>query len=356
MNSNLFGSLSKKEKTVLVLGGAGYIGSHILGLLKNSGYFPVVLDNLSSGTRESLSEVVFYEGEVADEELIQKIYSQYPFSSVIHFAGFIQVGESVKEPLKYYENNVGSTLKLLSVMRKLKVNHFVFSSSAAVYGEPTANIPMTEQHPQLPLNPYGRSKWMIEQILQDVGNAYDMSIACLRYFNVAGADPSIYAGKRVAPPTNLIPIVLQAVMKEQPVVVFGRDYKTKDGTCIRDYIHVMDLCEAHLLVLNSLLNHTNKKQYLALNLGTSQEHSVLDVIKVAEEVTGKKIHIIFGERRSGDPEYLVADGTLAKTMLGWNPRRSDLQTIIRDAWQYEMNRVYIKNPDRRPELSRRFAN
>lgn len=328
-----------ENKIILITGGAGYIGSHMAHLLKDSGYLPIILDNFSSGTQESVQGMICYEGNAGEKELVEAIYDTYPFSAIIHFAGSIQVGESIKEPLKYYQNNVGATLNLLSVMKKLNVKHIVFSSSASVYGNPKGNVPIKENCPKLPLSPYGQSKWMIEKILQDSNDAYDMQIASLRYFNVAGANPDIYAGERVVSPTNLIPVVLQALLHDRPVTVFGNDYHTKDGTCIRDFIHVLDLCEAHLLALHFLMTETKKHKYIALNLGTNKGLSVLDIIKTAEDVVNKKVNIIYGKRRPGDPAFLVADGTLAKKVLSFSPHRSDPYTIIDHAWQYEKKRV-----------------
>ena len=250
----------------------------------------------------------------------------------MHFASFIQVGESVREPAKYYANNVTNTLNLLDAMLAQGVTKFIFSSSAAVYGEPIS-VPIDEQHPKQPLNPYGRTKWIIEQVLQDYDRAYGLRSISLRYFNAAGADPDGKLGERHEPETHLIPLVLQAASgRRKNIQVFGRDYDTPDGTCIRDYVHVTDLCAAHLLALNRLLDGETSAAY---NLGNGNGFSVQQVIDAAHRVTGRDIPVEYAPRREGDPARLVADSTAARRALGWNPQLAELDTLIRHAWQWE---------------------
>jgi UDP-glucose 4-epimerase len=252
----------------------------------------------------------------------------------MHFAAFIQVGESVKEPAKYYQNNFAGTLVLLQAMLNAQVKHFIFSSTAAVYGEPQYT-PIDENHPIAPINPYGRSKWMVEQVLRDYAASYGLKFAALRYFNAAGADPSGALAERHDPETHLIPLVLQVASgHKQSITIYGDDYPTPDGTCVRDYIHVNDLCDAHLLALQALWNGAENASY---NLGTGQGFSVQQVIDTAREVTDCDIAVTKGERREGDPAVLVADATFAMEKLGWQPKYSDLKTIIQHAWQSELN-------------------
>jgi UDP-glucose 4-epimerase len=250
----------------------------------------------------------------------------------MHFASFIQVGESVQNPGMYYQNNVANTLNLLDVMVKHEVKHFIFSSTAAIFGEPQS-VPLDETHPKNPINPYGLSKWMIEQILADYASAYGLHSICLRYFNAAGADPEGQLGERHIPETHLIPLVLQAAsQRREHIMIFGQDYDTLDGTCIRDYIHINDLCQAHWLALQQLWDGGQSAAY---NLGNGEGFSVREVIDAAKKVTGRDIPIIEGQRREGDPARLVADASLAKQMLGWKPQFADLDTIIAHAWAWE---------------------
>jgi UDP-glucose 4-epimerase len=250
----------------------------------------------------------------------------------MHFASFIQVGESVQDPAKYYENNVTNTLHLLGAMRAARVNRFIFSSTAATFGEPQYS-PIDERHPQQPINPYGRSKLMIEQVLEDYDRAYGLKSVCLRYFNAAGADPDGELGERHEPETHLIPLVLQAASgRRSHISVFGRDYDTPDGTCIRDYIHINDLCEAHWLSLQSLMQGAGSQRY---NLGNGQGFSVQAVIEAAQRVTGRTIAVQDAPLREGDPARLVADATLARQQLGWRPQFADLDTLVRHAWAWE---------------------
>ncbi len=318
---------------ILVVGGAGYIGSHMVKQLRQAGFSVVVLDNLSGGYRDAVNDVELVVGSVGDAGLLAKLFGLHRFDAVMHFASFIQVGESVDEPSKYYSNNLAATLTLLDTMRTAGVDRFVFSSTAAVYGEPTC-VPIDEAHPKLPINPYGRSKWMVEQILEDYDRAYGLKSICLRYFNAAGADLGGDLGERHVPETHLIPLVLQAAAgRREAISVFGTDYDTPDGTCIRDYIHVSDLCDAHALALQQLLVGGESARF---NLGNGQGFSVKEVIETARGLTGKEIPVRYEPRRAGDPPNLVADSRLAREVLGWQPQRAGLTMIITDAWAWEL--------------------
>jgi UDP-glucose 4-epimerase len=319
-------------KTILVVGGAGYIGSHMVKMLLAAGYHVVTFDNLSGGYQDAVLGGDFVFGDIANRLCLERLFKSYDFDGVIHFASFIQVAESVKHPNKYYQNNVAATLDLLDTMLTYNVKSFIFSSTAAIFGEPNY-IPIDEQHPKQPINPYGLSKWMIEQILGDYDSAYGLKSICLRYFNAAGADPDGELGERHNPETHLIPLVLQAASGQRDAItVYGQDYDTPDGTCLRDYIHITDLCQAHLLALEQLLKGAASAAY---NLGNGSGFSVKQIIDIAEKVTGKKIPVIMGERRDGDPARLIADSTQAQTILGWQPQYADLDTIITHAWQWE---------------------
>jgi len=322
----------KQHKTILVVGGAGYIGSHMVKMLLESDYKVVTLDNLSGGYRDAVVGGEFEYVDLANKTELERVFKKYQFTAVMHFASYIQVGESVIKPAMYYENNVVNTLNLLDVMVKHDVKSFIFSSTAAIFGEPKY-IPIGEKHPQNPINPYGRSKLMIEEILQDYDKAYGLKSICLRYFNASGADPEGLLGERHEPETHLIPLILQAASgRRENIRVFGRDYDTPDGTCIRDYIHIVDLCSAHLLALEKLINE--KKSYV-YNLGNGNGFSVQEVIDTARTVTGKDVQVVDEIRRQGDPAVLVADATLARNELGWHPQYSGLSTIIEHAWQWE---------------------
>lgn len=318
---------------ILVVGGAGYIGSHMIDMLRQNNYEVIALDNLSTGYQDAVFDTTFINADLADTTALEKCFSKYQFDAVMHFAAFMQVGESVQQPAKYYRNNVINTINLLDVMLRHNVNKFIFSSSAAVYGEPQYT-PIDVDHPKNPVNPYGRSKWMVEQILQDYGLAYNLQSICLRYFNAAGADPSGRLGERHNPETHLIPLVLQAASgRRKNISIYGDDYPTQDGTCIRDYVHVTDLCSAHLLALQHL---SQVKSNNAYNLGTGQGYSVIELIKTAEKVTHRPIPIVKCARRNGDPAILLADSQRAQKELGWQPQYSDLETIIKHAWQWEL--------------------
>lgn len=318
--------------TVLVVGGAGYIGSHMVWLLGQRGVNVVTLDDLSSGHADAVTSGRLERGDMADRALLDRIFSSQPVDAVMHFASFIQVGESVEQPARYYRNNVLRTLDLLDAMRAHGVKHFIFSSTAAVFGEP-AYTPIDERHPQQPINPYGRTKWMVEQVLADYDRAYGLRSVCLRYFNAAGAHPDGLLGERHDPETHLIPLVLQAASgRRAGIKVFGQDYDTPDGTCIRDYIHVMDLAEAHWLALQRLLQGGASGVF---NLGNGGGYSVQQVIDVARAHTGREIALEYAPRRPGDPARLVADATLARQQLGWVPQYPDLATLVAHAWRWE---------------------
>jgi len=320
------------QPKVLVVGGAGYIGSHMVKMLGRLGCEVVTLDDLSSGHRDAVLCGRFVAGDMADRRVLDAVLAD-GVDAVMHFASFIQVGESVREPAKYYRNNVVNTLALLDAMRDHGVLRFIFSSTAATFGEPQY-VPIDEAHPQAPINPYGRSKWMIEQILKDYDAAYDMKSVSLRYFNAAGADPEGELGERHDPETHLIPLVLQAAAGIRPnVSVFGRDYPTPDGTCIRDYIHIEDLCSAHWLALQSLMGGGSSA---AFNLGNGNGFSVQEVIDTARKVTSRPIAVVEGPRREGDPARLVADSTAIRTQLGWQPQYPDLETIVAHAWRWQL--------------------
>lgn len=321
---------------VLVVGGAGYIGSHMVKRLCREGFEVTTLDNLSSGFRDAVTGGIFIEADLADRSVLDRVLSQSRFDGVMHFASYIQVGESVREPAKYYRNNVTHTQNLLDAMLAHKVFCFIFSSSAAVFGEPQ-RVPIDENHPQNPINPYGRSKQMVEQILSDYDRAYGLRSICLRYFNAAGADPDGAIGERHEPETHLIPLVLQAASGRRPqITVFGNDYPTPDGTCIRDYIHVEDLCSVHLLALKRLWQGGSSGAY---NLGNGSGFSVQQVIDTANRITGRKIPAQFGPRRIGDPAQLIADSARAISELQWQPEWADLAAIIAHAWQWEQKQA-----------------
>lgn len=321
---------------ILVVGGAGYIGSHMVSLLADADYGVVTLDNLYSGHRDAVIAGEFVEGDLGDRAVLDRLFADHAFDGVMHFAAHIEVGESVRNPSKYYLNNFTNTQTLLDAMLDHGVGVFIFSSTAAIFGEPRYT-PIDEDHPKAPINPYGRSKWMVEQSLKDYDNAYDLKSIALRYFNAAGADPEGRVGERHDPETHLIPLVLQAASgRRENITVFGTDYDTPDGTCIRDYIHVSDLCEAHLLALQCLLDGGASDRY---NLGNGQGYSVRQVIDTAQKVAARPIPVVYGQRRAGDPARLVADSMRAKSELGWNPRYGELETIIRHAWRWELKQA-----------------
>ena len=316
---------------ILIVGGAGYIGSHINKELYKKGKKTLILDNLIYGHKESVKWGEFIEADLKDTEEIRSIFKNYKISAVMHFAAFAYVGESVSEPKKYYQNNVVNTLNLLDTMLKFGVKKFIFSSTCATYGNPI-EIPITETHPQNPINPYGQSKLMIEKILHDYSNAYDLKYVALRYFNAAGADVDAEIGENHDPETHLIPLVLDAAIgKREDIKIFGDDYDTKDGTAVRDYIHVTDLADAHILALE-YLNKGNESNIF--NLGNGEGYSVLEVIECARAVTKKDIKAIKQARREGDPAILIGGAKKATDILGWKPRFADLESIISTAWNW----------------------
>ncbi|MES9845887.1 MAG: UDP-glucose 4-epimerase GalE [Candidatus Sedimenticola sp. 6PFRAG5] len=318
---------------ILVVGGAGYIGSQMVKLLAGSGYEVVTLDNMSTGYADAVLYGTLVKGDMVDAVQLDQLLGEKRFDAVMHFAAFSLVGESMEDPAKYYRNNISNTLNLLDAMVRHGVLNFIFSSTAATFGEPDYS-PIDELHPQRPINPYGHSKLMVEKILEDYDRAYGLKSTCLRYFNAAGADPEAELGERHQPETHLIPLVLQAASgRRDAITVFGNDYDTPDGTCIRDYIHISDLCDAHLLALEAMIAKGESARY---NLGNGNGFSVKAVIDTASEVTGRVIPVKEGDRRPGDPARLVADATLAKAELAWNPVYDQLKTIIQHAWAWEL--------------------
>jgi UDP-glucose 4-epimerase len=317
--------------SILVTGGAGYIGSVTTELLRAQGEHVVVLDNLSRGHRAAVaSEVPFYEGDIGDRDLVTRIAREHEIDACVHFAAFAYVGESVLKPALYYENNVEQGIRLLGALISAGIRRVVFSSTCATYGEPQ-RIPIDEAHPQQPTNPYGWSKLFIERIMSDYDRAYELKFVALRYFNASGAAPE--RGEHHDPETHLIPLVLKAAQGQlERVTVFGNDYPTPDGTCVRDYIHVTDLAMAHALSLDYL---SAGKESTAINLGNGHGYSVLEVIEAARKVTGEDIAIAIEGRRPGDPSHLVADSTRAHEVLGWRPEQPDLESIIGSAWRWQ---------------------
>lgn len=321
---------------ILVVGGAGYIGSHVVKDLVANGYECIVADNLSYGHLEALKQdISFIQADLLDKASLRKVFQSYNIDAVMHFAAFAYVGESVENPLKYYQNNVAGTLNLLDVMLEHDVNKIVFSSTCATYGNPEYT-PIDEAHPQNPINPYGRSKLMMEQILEDFHKAYGFKYIALRYFNAAGGSPDGDIGESHNPETHLIPIVLEVLRGvRQQMKIFGTDYETKDGTCIRDYIHVDDLASAHRLALEKLDEYCGY-----LNLGTGIETSVKDIIAAAEKVAGQKCNVEYGPRRPGDPAVLYADNKKAKQILNWQPQYLQIEDIIATAWNWTQNKLF----------------
>jgi len=322
---------------ILVTGGAGYIGSHVVKALGAEGYEILVLDNLSKGHKEAILFGNLAVADLSDKKVLENIFKHFKPDAVMHFAAFIEVAESVREPLKYYRNNTVNTMNLLEVMLKNNVNKFVFSSTAAVYGNPE-KIPIPENHPVNPINSYGQSKVFIERILQDFDSAYGLKYVSLRYFNAAGADPEGKIGESHNPETHLIPLILKTAKGErESIKIFGTDYPTPDGTCIRDYIHVDDLAYAHLLALEYLLNGGKSEIF---NCGYGRGYSVREVVNTAKKVTGIDFNVEEADRRLGDPPVLVADSTNLKKQLNWIPQFDDLEYIIKTAWNWELNKRF----------------
>jgi UDP-arabinose 4-epimerase len=321
---------------ILITGGAGYIGSHTCKALAAMGYLPITLDNLAYGHAWAVQWGPFIKGDIADSSVLDQIFSAYRPKAVIHFAAYAYVGESVQHPAKYYRNNVAGSISLLDAMRRHGCKNVIFSSSCSTYGMPL-RLPIPEDHPQNPINPYGRTKLMMEQIIQDYGSAYGVRYAILRYFNAAGADPEGQIGEDHEPETHLIPLLLQTAQGRRDYTeVYGTDYETPDGTAIRDYIHVTDLAGAHLLALKYL---TESRQSLCLNLGTGEGNSVMEVIEAVRKVTGKTVAYRLVDRRPGDPPVLVAKPDYAYSLLGWKPGFGDIQETISTAWNWHQSQA-----------------
>ncbi len=326
-----------QRNKVLVTGGAGYIGSHVVKALAEKGFEPLVYDDLSSGHREAVLGGRLIVGSLAERKRLKAIFEAERPLAVMHFAAFIVVPESVSDPLKYYRNNLAETVILLEEAVRAKVKAFIFSSSAAVYGNPQ-KVPIPEEHPLAPINPYGASKLFVERILADSHQAYGLPYVSLRYFNAAGADPEGLIGEAHEPETHLIPLLLQTALgRRKSFHLYGTDYPTPDGTCIRDFIHVNDLAEVHLLALEHLLSGGES---LVLNCGYGHGYSVREVLECARKVTGREIPVEEKERRPGDPPVLVAAGDKARDRLGFSPRHDDLEFILRTAWRWETNRRF----------------
>lgn len=321
---------------ILVVGGAGYIGAHMCKRLAESGHSVVIYDNLSTGHRAAVRWGDLVEGDTGDAQALDALFHHHPIDAVMHFAAASLVGESVADPLRYYRNNVANTINLLDAMRRHGVTRLVFSSTAAIFGEPRTAL-ITEDHPTLPLNPYGHTKLSVERILRDSCAAYGLAAVALRYFNAAGADASGLIGESHTPETHLIPRLLRRAAGEAlDVQIFGDDYPTADGSCVRDYVHVNDLAEAHLLALERL----QAGSFQAYNLGNGNGHSVREVVAMVEKVVGRSLQIPVGPRRPGDSAALVASSVLAHQALGWQPRLSELQGIIESAWRWHRNPAY----------------
>lgn len=323
---------------ILVTGGAGYIGSHATYLLIERGFDVVVVDNLSTGHKEAVHEKAkFYQGDIGDYKFISNILKRENIDGVIHFAAFSLVGESMENPYKYYENNVGKTNNLLKAMVDCKVKNIVFSSTAATYGEPKT-IPILEEDDTKPTNVYGETKLSMEKMIRWYNKAYGLNYVCLRYFNVAGAHPSGNIGEAHNPETHLIPIILQVASgRREKINVYGNDYDTKDGTCIRDYIHVVDLVDAHIKAIEYLFNGSKSDVF---NLGSGEGFTVYEMIEAARSVTGREIRLAVGDRREGDPAKLIASSKKAREVLGWKPEFESISKMIEDAWRWEKNKRY----------------
>lgn len=324
-------------KNVLVIGGAGYIGSHIVKMLKEQGFKPVVYDNLSQGFKQAVDKKIpFVKGDLSDKTLLKKVFKKYKIEAVMHFAALIEVGESIKNPAKYYQNNLAKVLNLLDSMLESGVKYFVFSSTAATFGNPITKT-ISETHPQNPINPYGQSKLFVEKVLKDYDSAYGLKSTILRYFNASGADESAKIGEAHKNETHLIPLVLKTALgKRKEIKIFGTDYPTPDGTCIRDYVHVNDLARAHILALKHMFKTGKSEDF---NLGSAKGASVLEIIKKAEKITGKKINFVKDKRRAGDPAVLIASSKKAKKLLNWKTTYS-VDKIIKTAYNWELKRKY----------------
>ena len=331
--------------TVLVTGGAGYLGSHACKALARAGYLPVTYDSLVYGHEWAVKWGPLESGDILDRRRLDYVIAAHKPAAIMHFAAFAYVGESVTDPGKYYRNNVAGSLNLLEAARDHGIEQFVFSSTCATYGIPE-RLPITEDTPQWPINPYGTSKLMVERMLADFGVAHGLRSIALRYFNAAGADPDNEIGENHDPETHLIPLVLDAASgRRSHITVFGTDYDTADGTCVRDYIHVMDLADAHVKALQALAARHQSDVY---NLGNGRGFSVLEVIQAVERATGLKVPVQSGPRRSGDPAALISDATKARDGLGWHPQIADLDQIVRTAWGWHQR---IPGDPRKPETA-----
>ena len=345
MSESIYSSTHKgifeiRDMKILVCGGAGYIGSNMTAMLAAEGFEPVVYDNLNTGHRSAVGSAEFVEGDLANYELLVKTLKKYKIEAVMHFAAFIEVGESVQMPLKYYHNNVSCTHNLLSAMEAAGVDKFVFSSTAAVYGMPE-QVPVTEDSPKQPINPYGETKLAAERICHYQSQAGKLRYTLLRYFNACGAGANGSLGEDHRPESHLIPLIIKAAMgKNSEIQIYGTDYPTPDGTCIRDYIHIEDLCRAHLLALEKLDHNTE----LVYNLGNGEGYSVKEVIETVKKVSGQDFKVVEADRRPGDPPILTSDATKARTELGWKPQFPELEKIIATAWQW-----HNEHPDGYPD-------
>lgn len=330
-----------KPIPVIVAGGAGYIGSHMVRMLRDEGYRPIAVDNLSTGHADAVQAGELRQGDIGDAAFMGDLLRETRPACVMHFAASSLVGESMQQPGKYWRNNLVQTLSLLDALVDSGVKHFIFSSTAAVYGNPR-QVPIPESHPTEPINPYGHTKLAVEHLLQDYDSAHGLKSIVLRYFNAAGAHPDGSLGERHEPETHLIPLVLQVASgRRTEIARFGSQHPTPDGSCIRDYIHVQDLCEAHLLALRRLESGAASATY---NLGNGVGHSVNEVIAAARRITGHPIAVRDDPARAGDPPVLVAEAALARTELGWSPRFDGLDSIISDAWQWETGRANRGGP------------
>ncbi len=326
----------EENNTILVTGGAGYIGSFMVRVLLEKGYKPVVVDNLSRGNREAIEQgVAFYEGSVGDRELINKIMEENPFSGVIHFAAFISMKESMENPKIYFEDNTFQTLQFLEILKDVGVKNIIFSSTAGVYGNPE-RVPIQEDDSKNPTNPYGESKLMVEKILSWYKDIYGFNYATLRYFNACGALLDGSHGEAHSPETHIIPIALRALLEDKEFSIFGTDYDTPDGTCVRDYIHVLDLATAHILALEKIRKEGGGHTY---NVGTGKGYSNRDIVKAVEEVSGKTLRTVEKDRRPGDADELVADVSRINEELGFKPQYSDILTIVQSAWKWHKDRA-----------------
>lgn len=326
----------EENNTILVTGGAGYIGSFMVRVLLEKGYKPVVVDNLSRGNREAIEQgVAFYEGSVGDRELINKIMEENPFSGVIHFAAFISMKESMENPKIYFEDNTFQTLQFLEILKDVGVKNIIFSSTAGVYGNPE-RVPIQEDDSKNPTNPYGESKLMVEKILSWYKDIYGFNYATLRYFNACGALLDGSHGEAHSPETHIIPIAVKALLNNEEFSIFGTDYDTPDGTCVRDYIHVLDLATAHILALEKIRKEGGGHTY---NVGTGKGYSNKEIVKAVEEVSGKTLRTVEKDRRPGDADELVADVSRINEELGFKPQYSDILTIVQSAWKWHKDRA-----------------